>query len=96
MKTVATTLRVARSNLVARSLKVQPFAHNAAEISLPSLPKVSPAGDAILLPRIEQLVGERPSYGYRRVTAMLNRLPPADADQPQTGVPPHAQAQIAA
>ena len=31
------------------------------------------AQDAALLPRIERLVAERPTYGYRRITAVLNR-----------------------
>lgn len=30
-------------------------------------------GDAVLLPRLRRLVDERPTYGYRRLTALLNR-----------------------
>jgi len=78
MKTVATALRVARSNLAVRASKSGALPNTTATIPIsePSSEKAAPAADTILLPRIEQLVGERPSYGYRRVTAMLNRLPP--------------------
>ncbi len=77
MKTVATALRVARSNLAARGAQKHGVADRAVG-GLAVVPeRVSPSADEVLLPRIEQLVGERPSYGYRRVTAMLNRLPPA-------------------
>ena len=72
MKAVARTLRVARSGLHARL----------AQAATPTAPpragdaKASPsttARPARLLARIEEVVGERPSYGYRRVTTMLNR-----------------------
>lgn len=62
MTTVASTLGVARSNLIERQ------AHTC-----------KPRGryrkdeDSRLLPLIRQLVDERPSYGYRRITALLNR-----------------------
>jgi transposase InsO family protein len=32
------------------------------------------AGDEDLLPLVRRLVGERPSYGYRRITALVNRV----------------------
>ncbi len=61
MKTVADAMGVARSNLVEQSKprerKKQP----------------PPVADTWLLPRIRALTDGRPSYGYRRVTAMLNR-----------------------
>lgn len=62
MKAVADTLGVARSNLVERCA---------------GFPK--PRGryrkdqDAVLLPVIRAIVDERPTYGYRRVWALLNR-----------------------
>lgn len=36
------------------------------------------AQDAAVLPLIQRLVAERPSYGYRRITALLNRTRRAD------------------
>jgi putative transposase len=63
MKTVADTLGVARSNLVAQAKRGG---------SRPR-PRYRKAGDAELLARIRPLVDARPSYGYRRITALLNR-----------------------
>ena len=63
MKAVADTLGVARSSLIEREGR-------------PSRPR-GPYGkpeDAALLPTIRQIVDERPSYGYRRVTALVNRV----------------------
>jgi putative transposase len=63
MKTVADTLGVARSALAER-------------LTRPARPRGSyrkPA-DAVLLPTIRQIVDARPSYGYRRVTALVNRV----------------------
>lgn len=62
MKVVATTLGVSRSNLHERlhgSAKPRRSYHK--------------AQDAAMLPRIERLVAERPTYGYRRITAVLTR-----------------------
>ena len=62
MKAIADTLGVARSNLIERGAK-----------------SARPRGpyrkleDAALLPTIRQIVDERPSYGYRRITALVNR-----------------------
>jgi transposase InsO family protein len=63
MKAVADTLEVARSNLVEQAKRgaARPRDH------------YRKAGDAALLARIRPLVDTRPSYGYRRVTALLNR-----------------------
>jgi putative transposase len=36
------------------------------------------AADEELLPLIRRLVDERPTYGYRRVTALVNRVPAAE------------------
>ena len=62
MKAVAKTLGVARSNLVER-LK---------DSGRPRQ-RYGKAEDAALLPRVRLLVDERPTYGYRRITALLNR-----------------------
>lgn len=61
MKTVADAMGVARSNLVEQS---KPRKRKK---------RPPPVDDAWLLPRIRVLTDGRPSYGYRRVTAMLNR-----------------------
>jgi putative transposase len=62
MTTIASTLGVARSNLIERQART-------------SKPRgcYYKALDNWLLPLIRQLVNERPSYGYRRITALLNR-----------------------
>jgi len=62
MKAVADALGVSRSNLAER-LK---------STSRPRGP-YRKAEDADVLPSIRRLVGERPSYGYRRIAALLNR-----------------------
>ena len=62
MKTVAEILKVSRSNLCER-------------VSGKAKPRGSyrKAGDAALLPLVRAVVDERPTYGYRRVAALLNR-----------------------
>ena len=62
MKTVADTLGVARSHLHDR-------------LRRPAITRgiYAKAGDEVLLPLIHRLVDERPTYGYRRITALLNR-----------------------
>ena len=62
MKAVAETLGVARSNLIERASKP----------ARPRGPYRKPE-DAALLPAIRQIVDERPTYGYRRITALVNR-----------------------
>lgn len=62
MKTIATTLGIARSHLNER-LRGSSEPH----------PKPHLAKDAAVVQRIRELVGKRPTYGYRRVTALLNR-----------------------
>lgn len=73
MKAVTDVLGVSRSNLLERlngGAKPRRSYHK--------------AQDAVVLPRIERLVAERPTYGYRRITALLNRelrsqgLPPVN------------------
>jgi putative transposase len=63
VKAVADALGVARSSLVKR------LTTGAAPRKRP----YSKAADAPLLARVRRLVEARPSYGYRRVTALLNR-----------------------
>ena len=62
MKTVADTLRVARSHLHDR---VRRAANPRGSYRKPD--------DADLLPLIHRLVDRRPTYGYRRITALVNR-----------------------
>lgn len=40
------------------------------------------ADDADLLPRIRQIAAQRPTYGYRRIAAVLNRQRRADGLAP--------------
>jgi len=62
MKAVAYTLGVSRSNLHERvSGRAKPRR------------RYHKAQDAAILPLIERLVAKRPTYGYRRITAVLNR-----------------------
>lgn len=62
MKRIAETLQVSRSNLLARS----------SGGTSPRGP-YRKSGDASLVPLIRRFVDERPTYGYRRITAMVNR-----------------------
>ena len=62
MKTVAETLGVSRSNL-----------HDRLNGSAKPRRSYHKAQDAAVLPRIERLMAKRPTYGYRRITAVLNR-----------------------
>jgi transposase InsO family protein len=73
MKRVAEALGVSRSNLAERSQGR----------TVPRGPYFK-ADDAALLPLIRRFVDERPTYGYRRIAALVNRelarqgLPPAN------------------
>ena len=62
MTAIASTLGVARSNLIER------LAHTCKPRG-----RYNKTENSRLLPLIRQLVDERPSYGYRRITALLNR-----------------------
>jgi hypothetical protein len=62
VKSVADTLGVARSGL-SEAVRGQ---------RRPRRP-YRKAGDAELLPVLRRLVDERPTYGYRRLSALLNR-----------------------
>ena len=66
MKVVADTLGVARSNLAEQAQKhfIGSQATGMARTR---------AGDNEVLPAIQRLVTERPSYGYRRITQLLRR-----------------------
>ena len=75
MKTVADTLGVSRSNLVDR-LKHDGLSRGQ------SRRRYRKPGDAALLPRLRRLVDERPTYGYRRLTALLNRELAAEGKAP--------------
>ena len=66
MKTVANVLGVARSNL-AEQAKKHPSGSPSSEG-----PRARPQ-DVTLLPTIRRLVDERPTYGYCRIAALLNR-----------------------
>lgn len=68
MKPLAATLGVARSNLVEQ--RKPPPRRRAGASARPD--------DAWLLPLIRVIIAERASYGYRRVTALLNRQLEAD------------------
>jgi putative transposase len=62
MSAVANTLGVSRSNL-----------HDRLRGRTGPRRRYHKAGDAVLLPLITALVAARPSYGYRRIAAVLNR-----------------------
>jgi len=63
MKSIAESLEVARSNLVERISKT-PVTRSR---------RYSKAEDARLLPLMLEIMGERPTYGYRRMHALLNK-----------------------
>ena len=68
MKTVADTLGVSRSNLHDRVRKPER-----------SRSAYTKAGDEELLPAIRRVVDARPTYGYRRIAALLNRALAAES-----------------
>ena len=74
MKAVADTLGVARSNL----------AEAARGQRRPRQP-YRKAGDAELLAALRRLVDERPTYGYRRLAALLNRERRTRGEPPVNG-----------
>ena len=63
MKAVSDALGVARSNLAERRTR----------LARPRGPYRKPE-DAALLPTIREIVDARPTYGYRRITALVNRI----------------------
>ena len=62
MKTIATTLGVSRSNLYEQT----------ADATRPCR-RLPISQDAALLRRLRRHVDDRPTYGYRRITALLRR-----------------------
>jgi putative transposase len=68
VKTVAKTLDVARSHLHERLRRPTTARGGYAK-----------QGDEVFLPLIRRLVDERPTYGYRRITALVNRELAAEA-----------------
>ena len=71
MKVVAETLGVARSNLIAQIQRAtRQRGHYRRQ------------GDDELLQAIRQLTDARPTYGYRRITALLNRARRASGAEP--------------
>ena len=71
MKVIAETLGVARSNLVE-------------QLKGPTTPRrrYQRQGDDALLSAIRKLTDARPTYGYRRITALLNRARRASGAEP--------------
>ena len=72
MKAVADTIGVARSNLVE-------------QLRHPDRPRRGPyrrAEDEAVLDEIRAITDVRPTYGYRRVTALLNRARRSSGDPP--------------
>ena len=63
MKMIAQTLDVSRSNL---SQRIKETSKARGHYQKPS--------DAEILPQIRTLIDERPTYGYRRIGALLNRI----------------------
>jgi transposase InsO family protein len=68
VKTVADTLGVARSHL-----------HDRLRRPAPVRGAYRKTDDEVLMPLIRRLVEARPTYGYRRITALLNRKLAAEA-----------------
>ena len=63
MKSIAESLDVARSNIVEQASKG----------SVPRPRRYSKAEDTTLLPLMLEIMGERQTYGYRRMHALLNK-----------------------
>lgn len=70
MKTIADTLEVARSNLAERAAGDRR-----------SRQAYRKADDPLLIAELRRLVDERPTYGYRRITALLNRKREAEGQE---------------
>ena len=71
MKTVADTLGVARSNIVEQLRTSKPRGRYRRQ------------GDEELLAAIRQITDARPTYGYRRVTALLGAAPISTGQEAQ-------------
>ena len=75
MKAVADTLGVSRSNLIERL-------SGSAKPPRPKRGRYQMAQDAAVLPLVRRLVDARPTYGYRRIAALLNRQLAAAGEPP--------------
>lgn len=74
MKVIVRALGVSRSNLLEQRRKARQQTESTPTPPVAEATVARETGqNAVLLSRILELVGERPSYGYRRVTALLNR-----------------------
>ena len=73
MKAIVRAFGVARANLFEQRSKRQKASAGAAEPEAADGAGTQETAENGLLSRIRELVGERPGYGYRRVTALLNR-----------------------
>lgn len=71
MKAVTDTLGVARSNVIERS-----------KAARPGRGPQEREGDTALAAEIRALVDQRPTYGYRRVTALIRRARRSTASEP--------------
>jgi len=71
VKAVAEALGVARSNLV-KQIRGSPRPRG----------RYKRQGDEVVLAAIRQLTDARPTYGYRRITALLNRARRASGAEP--------------
>ncbi len=76
MKALSDVLGVSRSNLVEQAGR-----HSSGSPLASRRARTKP-GDLALLPTIRRLVDERPTYGYRRITALLNRERRKDGLEP--------------
>ncbi len=76
MKALSDVLGVSRSNLVEQA------GRHSSGSPLASRRARTKSGDLALLPIIRRLVDERPTYGYRRITALLNRERRKDGLEP--------------
>ena len=74
MKAIVRAFGVARSNLLEQLRKGREAPEGQPVAAPAEVTKAQETGEnAALLARIRELVSARPSYGYRRVTALLNR-----------------------
>ena len=85
VKAIARTLGVSRSNVL-EQLRERPEPAPRPE----PLPAPESAENEAILSAVRALVSERASYGYRRITALLNRARKliGDTSKPQTHLPP--------
>ena len=80
MKVVAETLGVSRSNLHDR------LRHDQLRPGAKPRRRYHKAQDAAVLPLLRGLVDQRPTYGYRRITALFNRARALQGAPPVCGL----------